>query len=122
MPSLLDHIDRFTYLVKETQNAAERTTEARASPLSDAMLDMGLGDLARDVDASELGLFSVAEPPAARVYNDEDEAEAQTLPELARIEFHGATPLRRPAAGLPHLRAEKDPEVYAEAALRYLQQ
>jgi len=121
MPSLLDHIDRFNYLVKETQDAAERTVETRDGPSSVAMLNMGLGDLARDIDASELGLFTVVEPTAARVYSEE-EAMSQPMPELTRVEFHGATPLRRPAAGVPHLRAEKEPEVYAQAALRYLQQ
>ena len=72
MPSLLDHIDRFNYLVKETQDAAERTVETRDGPSSVAMLNMGLGDLARDIDASELGLFTVVEPTAARVYSEEE--------------------------------------------------
>ena len=86
------------------------------------MLTMGLGDLARDIDASELGLFTIVEPPAARVYADEQGTVDQSAPELARVEFHGATPLRQPTKGIPALRAEKEPEVYAEVALRYLQQ
>ena len=94
-----------------------------------AVLATPLGDLARDVDPSELGLFTVMPQPGTgasttvasmEITADEPSASATHKTEVTRVEFLGATPLRRPPPGQRALEKEKEPEVYAEAALKYL--
>ncbi len=77
------------------------------APFATAVLDTQLGDLIRDVDPSELGLFSLVVP------HSEQDARGD-IPKLARSGFPGATPLK------PTTRREVDPEVYAHAALKYI--
>ncbi|KAI5118064.1 hypothetical protein M0805_006327 [Coniferiporia weirii] len=128
MPSLLDHIDRFSYTAKVIQSAALQTSAAAVgSPYVRAVLNTPLGDLARDVDASELGLFTLvpqssvhAHVAASASTVDDLDASVVHKSEVARVEFPGATPLRRPPATQRGIQLEKEPEVYAEAALRYL--
>ncbi|KAL5523982.1 hypothetical protein ACEPAG_8155 [Sanghuangporus baumii] len=123
MPTLLDHIDRFTYTAQSIQTAARNTSEPLPSPYVRAVLRTPLGDLARDVDTSELGLFTlVPNASAPSASGDDSGASAAQKGSIARVEFPGATPLRRPAGASKHLRREndKEPEVYAQAALKYL--
>ncbi|KAL5485000.1 hypothetical protein ACEPAI_7642 [Sanghuangporus weigelae] len=123
MPTLLDHIDRFTYTAQSIQTAARNTSEPLPSPYIRAVLRTPLGDLARDVDTSELGLFTlVPNASAPSASGDESGASAAQKGSIARVEFPGATPLRRPAGASKHPRREidKEPEVYAQAALKYL--
>lgn len=123
MATLLDHIDRFSYTAQAIQSAAKATYEPLPSPYVCAVLRTPLGDLARDVDASEIGLFTlVPNATAPSTAGDDAGASATQKGSVARVEFPGATPLRRPAGALKHARREndKEPEVYAEAALKYL--
>ena len=114
MASLSDHIDRFnknTRSIKSTASQIATTTQQHsASPgtFTRAVLSTHLGDLIRDIDPSELGLFRLV---------DGDGLTSQDH-ELKRAEFSCATPLRKH----PSRRDELQPEVYAHAALRYIDQ
>ncbi|PBK73792.1 hypothetical protein ARMSODRAFT_952863 [Armillaria solidipes] len=108
MASLSDQIDRLSRTSKATAIAAAAVAiSPDVAPFSTAVLDTQLGDLIRDVDPSELGLFSLVVP------HSEQDARGD-IPKLARSGFPGATPLK------PTTRREVDPEVYAHAALKYI--
>ncbi|EIW83249.1 hypothetical protein CONPUDRAFT_164227 [Coniophora puteana RWD-64-598 SS2] len=130
MPSLFDQLDRLTAVSRSiiTTNAVfSEPDRARGGPFTRAVLDTPLGDLIRDVDASEMGLFTLQRP----VHAAASDSEARP-PEVGRVAFPGATPLRRPppgrgrgemgmgAGGVGKARGEYEPEVYARAALKYL--
>ncbi|EJD03261.1 uncharacterized protein FOMMEDRAFT_146881 [Fomitiporia mediterranea MF3/22] len=123
MPTLLDHVDRFTYTAQTIKSVTKAASELHPSPYVRAVLRTPLGDLARDVDTSELGLFTLV-PDASPLSAPSDDvgASAAQKGSVARVEFPGATPLRKPAGASKHGRREndKEPEVYAEAALKYL--
>lgn len=130
MPSLLDNIDRFTYTAQQIQSSSkEILTNSKSGRFSCAVLHLPLGDRARDADASELGLFTLVAPPAATtqpVTSDDENIPPPALGEITRAEVPAATPLRKPAGGGRMVGGskgkikDKEPEVYAEAALKYL--
>ncbi|THH08150.1 hypothetical protein EW145_g2897 [Phellinidium pouzarii] len=127
MSSLLDHLDRFSYTAQAIQSSARRASStAAATPYVRAVLHTPLGDLARDVDASELGLFTLVPHPDSHGHTSTAAADGDSNAaiarknEIARVEFPGATPLRRPHTEQGGTRREKEPEVYAEAAMKYL--
>ncbi|KAI6032821.1 hypothetical protein F5J12DRAFT_887699 [Pisolithus orientalis] len=126
MPSLSDHIDHLTATAKAIHTSAtsilptDDNPAAQTGPFTRAVLDTPLGDLIRDIDTSELGLFSLVPPPDAGVRKQPENGPRKG--EISRAGFPGATPLRR----LPTKRdeatkpREPEPEVYAMAALKYL--
>ncbi|KAH9083889.1 hypothetical protein EDB83DRAFT_2254749 [Lactarius deliciosus] len=120
MPSITDHIDRLnqtTRIIKSAANAINQSSHA--GPFSRSVLSTPLGDLIRDIDPSELGLFTLLPPsqPAAPNQNAQ-------VPGIARVEVVSATPLRKyPAAHRRDVFTEPKkppPEVFAEAALKYI--
>lgn len=122
MPSLLDHIDRFSFTSQAIYTSCQQVSISPTGPYVRAALYTRIGDKARDIDESELGLFTLVTPTNAhgRAVDDEDAAGA-AMSEVARVEFPGATPLRKPVGtGRAARSDEKEPEVYAEAALKYL--
>ncbi|EGN99541.1 hypothetical protein SERLA73DRAFT_159804 [Serpula lacrymans var. lacrymans S7.3] len=142
MPSLLDQIDHLTSTAKAIRSSASSISPGQG-PFTTAVLSTPLGNLIRDIDASELGLFTLVPPPGHPISdaNTKSNPKANTKGKLARVEFPGATPLKRPprrvAENVPtparlrkgtHERetgkdkvvADYDPEVYAQAALKYL--
>lgn len=138
MSTLPDLIDRMTDLAKSVRSVSA-STSARASPgpFTRAVLGTPLGDLIRDIHPAELGLFTLVMPPRPVVSHTHVHAQG-TEPAglqgggLARVEFPGATPLRKPPAPHPlnsrpvnnkldaQRPREHEPEVYAQAALKYL--
>jgi hypothetical protein len=115
MPSLSDQIDHLTSLSKSIKASAD------GFPISDglfttAVLDTALGDLIRDIDSSELGLFTLVHPPS----HVPTESEVRGV--ISRVEFSGATPLKKPPFRRQEMTkpSEYEPEVYAQAALKYL--
>ncbi|KAG2031292.1 hypothetical protein BDR03DRAFT_972865 [Suillus americanus] len=115
MPSLSDQIDHLTSLSKSIKASAD------GFPTSDglftsAVLNTALGDLIRDIDSSELGLFTLIHPPS----HVPTESEARGV--ISRVEFPGATPLKKPPSRRQEMTQprEYEPEVYAQAALKYL--
>ncbi|TFY66225.1 hypothetical protein EVG20_g4860 [Dentipellis fragilis] len=125
MPSLADHIDRLTLTARSIRNSASATASTATSaggPFTQAVLTTPLGDLIRDIDPSELGLFTLV-PPAPPNAGTRDAEPAGAAAEIARIDVVSATPLRKhPAARRDDILRprEPEPEVYAEAALKYL--
>ena len=122
MASLVDHVDRISSLARSIRASATPPSDnAITGPFTRAILDTPLGDLIRDIDPSEVGLFTLVQPPQPIV----PEVDIGNV-EIARVEFLGATPLRKPPA-IKHMKGdvarvprEHDPEVYAKAALKYL--
>lgn len=118
MTTLSDQIDTFTRHTRSIKASASKISD-NTGLFTRAVLNTHLGDLIRDIDPSELGLFTLAEPAHPKGY--EKDAHATQQPEIKRTEFTGATPLRRNA----HRRDDKqviEPEVYAHAALKYIEQ
>ncbi|KAJ7594837.1 hypothetical protein C8J56DRAFT_927756 [Mycena floridula] len=97
---LTAQVDR---LVRNTKaiKAVSSVDRSNAGPFTRAILTADLGDLVRDIDPSELGLLSL-------VSSDQ----------VSRVEFHGATPLKRRRDD--QRIKEIQPEVYAQAALKYI--
>ncbi|GBE81385.1 hypothetical protein SCP_0311140 [Sparassis crispa] len=130
MSSLSDHVDRITQLARSIRSAATSTSSVESDspsgsvgPFTNAVLHTPLGDLIRDIDPAELGLFTLV-PPAKPPTHDTDPP-VPPHGEIARVEFLGATPLRKPPAPKPgrsdiQRTGEHEPEVYARAALKYL--
>lgn len=102
MASLSDQIDRLSRNTRAIRTITASPSSPVSGPFTRAVLYTPLGDLIRDVDASELGLFSL---PAS---------------EITRAEFTGATPLKRAPYRRDDASKPKDfePEVYAHAALK----
>ncbi|KZT04603.1 uncharacterized protein LAESUDRAFT_682400 [Laetiporus sulphureus 93-53] len=122
MSSLSEHVDRLSLLAKSIRSSATNISRETTGPFTEAVLHTPLGDLIRDVDPAELGLFTLVSPAKPA----DPEVPAPSYSEIARAEFHGATPLKKPPAprkgrhdpqGRP---GEHDPEVYARAAIKYL--
>ncbi|KAL4253499.1 hypothetical protein ABKN59_002089 [Abortiporus biennis] len=131
MSSLDEHVDRLSQLATSIRARTSASQEAYSSssigPYTRAVLETPLGDLIRDIDPAELGLFTLVEPsqpgPSQAAAQEEDIFTARA--EIARAEFTGATPLKRPPTARPGkddpLRPrEHEPEIYAQAALKYL--
>jgi len=105
MTSLSDQIDRLSHCacsIKDTTLGALKNN----NPFTAAVLTTQLGDLIRDVDPSELGLFNLVPSSDA---------------EIKRVEFTGSTPLRK-VTRRDDKPPEIDPEVYAQAALKCIDQ
>ncbi|KAF8891671.1 hypothetical protein BD779DRAFT_139430 [Infundibulicybe gibba] len=123
MIPLAEHIDRLAHHTKAIQETAyhiKRDYAGGPGPFTRAVLETHLGDLIRDVDPSELGLFDLITPVVNRP--QEHDPRNAPHPEIARAEFPGATPLRKPPSRRedPHKAPEIEPEVYAKAALKYI--
>lgn len=115
MPSLSDQIDHLTSLSKSIKASVDGFPTSHGL-FTTAVLDTALGDLIRDIDSSELGLFTLIHPPS----HLPTESEARGV--ISRVEFPGATPLRKPPSRKQEMTKprEYEPEVYAQAALKYL--
>jgi hypothetical protein len=121
MASLSDQIDRFTRNTREIKTTASQTanTSTTHSVFTRAVLYTQLGDLIRDIDPSELGLFTLVQAPPASSYDKASHSSSD--PKITRTQFQGATPLRkRPTR--PDTTLAIEPEVYAHAALKYIDQ
>src|ERR1700683_1941970 len=116
MSALAGHIDRFSSTVKSIRTTLSTLSDPSLNsqgPFTRAVLNTPLGDQIREIDSSELGLFTLVAPSHQDKPKDE----------ITRVEFPGATPLRPPAAARRDdaMRIkELEPEVYAQAALKYL--
>ena len=104
MASLSDQIDRLTQSARAIKATVANTGNNSTGVFTRAVLDTHLGDLIREVDPIELGLFSLVNSH----YGQEHQ--------LHRIQFSGATPLRNQS------KQDIDPEIYANAALKCIRQ
>ena len=118
MPSIADHVDRLTGTLKSIKTSASAITQHNHhGPFTRSVLNAPLGDLIRDIDPSELGLFTLVPPPRVSTQSGPPQ-------EITRVEVVSATPLRKhPSAHRRDVLAqpkEPEPEVFAEAALKYI--
>ncbi|KAG5653618.1 hypothetical protein H0H81_011844 [Sphagnurus paluster] len=96
---LSDQIDRLSRNTRAIRGIAAQTASSHLTLFTNAVLSVPLGDLIRDIDPAELGLFSLQSS------------------QPTRAEFTGATPLRKQRDDV-HKTNEIEPETYAEAALK----
>lgn len=96
---LFDDLDRFAVSARKLQQAATHTG-TKPGAFTTAVLDRPLLELFRNADESESGLFIRTDSAAAG--------------NVARKAVTTATPLRRA------VKQEIPPEVYLEAALKYI--
>ncbi|KZS96233.1 hypothetical protein SISNIDRAFT_547707 [Sistotremastrum niveocremeum HHB9708] len=108
MPSLNDTIDRLSYVATSIRTTSEQTGTTKPGPFYTALFNPVIQEVIRDLDDSELGLFTLDHANGV-VAQDPD-------PTLSRKRFTAATPLRK----RPDVTRELDGEVYAEAALKYI--
>jgi hypothetical protein len=130
MASLSDQIDRLSRNTKSIRGIVTQTASLPrkheipglgvAGPFTCAVLNADLGDLIRDIDPSELGLFSLLTPLGGRSL-DKDVRGGPPV-EISRAGFSGATPLRKGPPRRDDASKSKDiePEIYAKAALKYI--
>lgn len=114
MPALLDTIDRFNHTSSSIRSIT-LAEPSRTDPgfFTGAILELTLHDLLRDADEAEYGLFSFVKESSDKPL---DGVVAQG--KVGRREFRGATPLKtKRVAGTNN---DEEPEVYVEAALKYL--
>ncbi|KAL0580338.1 hypothetical protein V5O48_001675 [Marasmius crinis-equi] len=112
MSALDDCISRLNASTKSIASITSAITQVSPGPFTRALLFTELGDLIRDIDPSELGLFSVSN-------SSPEDVRAPSTPEISRVDFHGATPLRKPTLRKEEQHKSKEvlPEVFARAAL-----
>jgi hypothetical protein len=117
MPSITDHVDRLTKTMRAVKASASHITQHdHTGPFTRSVLNAPLGDLIRDIDPSEDGLFTLVHPRVS----------TQSAPpqEITRVEVVSATPLRKhPSAQRRDVLVqskEPEPEVFAEAALKFI--
>lgn len=131
MSTLAEHALHLSQLAHSIQSNAsdiaqrpERGQPSIAGPFTRAILETPLGDLIRDIDPAEIGLFTLVQPTQSLPTHAQEDVPVPPKGEIARVEFSGATPLRRPPARQarddPARPREHEPEVYAQAALKYL--
>ena len=115
MPSIADHVDRLTGTLKSVKASASAITQHNHhGPFTRSVLNTPLGDLIRDIDPSELGLFTLVPPPRVSTQSGPPQ-------EITRVDVVSATPLRKTQRrGVLAHPKEPDPEVFAEAALKYI--
>jgi hypothetical protein len=122
MTSLTGQIDRFSRNTKAIKATAATTAISQPSlsgPFTSAVLSTPLGDLIRDVDPSELGLFSLVSP--GPTHFREQDAQGAPATGVIRTEFPAPTPLRKPGyqRDIPKPN-DLEPEIYVQAALKYI--
>ena len=118
MSNLLYHIDRLAQQAKLLSSTSNSILSCSVGPFTNAALHASLEDIIRDIHPGELGLFTIVPEAPARPKN----ADVKEIA-VERVPFAGATPLRRrtttgkvAASG----EGEAEPEVYTQAALKYL--
>ncbi|KAG2015953.1 hypothetical protein CC2G_009171 [Coprinopsis cinerea AmutBmut pab1-1] len=112
---LSDQIDRLSQRTRSIKSTASQIASGGPDTrlFTHAVLYAQLGDLIRDVDSTEIGLF-VLESASSKY-----EADAQAA-QVKRIDFVGATPLRRNPQRRQDRQRDLEPEEYAQAALKCL--
>ena len=119
LASQIDQLSRNAKAIKAT-TAVSYDKQPIPGPFTSAVLNTHLGDLIRDIDPSELGLFSLITPTAGHS-REQDAAQGPPATGITRTEFTAPTPLRNPASQRdPPKPDDIKPETHAQAALRYI--
>jgi hypothetical protein len=118
MGTVLDHVDRLSRHAQSLNaiSASILSENPIAGPFTKAVLHSPLEYLIRDVEPGETSLFTLAQDTSAHP-NAVEEYDIT----VGRVPFTGATPLkRRPGKDASRPDKEPEPEIYAQAALKYL--
>lgn len=119
MTSLASQIDRFSHNTKAIKATTATTAISQSTnlsipgPFTSAVLNAHLGDLIRDIDASELGLFSLTNPTPSNLHEQNIQGA-----DVTRVDIPAPTPLRKPRD--ISKQSDIEPEIYAQAALKYI--
>lgn len=111
--SLSYQIERLSNTLRQIKQQAELIISSPVPKPDYAalVLHTPLTEVIQDIDTSELGLFILVSDPK------------DASQKVSRTEFHGATPLKKQARSKSNVHEserEVEPEVYAKAALRYI--
>lgn len=114
---LSDQIDRLNQRTRAINAVAAQTAHTDlptriSRPFTHAVLNAEIGQLIRDVDSTEFGLFTLAK----RASSDPSTHEGH----LKRVDFVGATPLKKNASRRDDKPPEIAPEIHAQSALKLL--
>lgn len=131
MSALEDQADRLLLLANKIRNTTKiREGESVTGPFTRAILETPLGDLIRDVDPSEIGLFTLVSPGSALTHststaNNPASVNVPQKTEITRVALPIATPLRKPPSGIRRTQGgqritEHEPEVYVNAGIKLL--
>ncbi|KAI0812430.1 hypothetical protein BC629DRAFT_1472907, partial [Irpex lacteus] len=132
MSALEDQADRLLLLANKIRNTTRiREGESTTGPFTRAILETPLGDLIRDVDPSEIGLFTLVSPGSALTHststtnNPSASVNVPQKTEITRVALPIATPLRKPPSGIRRTQGgqritEHEPEVYVNAGIKLL--
>src|SRR5579863_5733730 len=93
MSPITDHIDRLNTTMKSVKASASAITQHNHPRLfTRSVLTTPLGDLIRDIDPSEVDLFTLVPPPPPQ---SRVNTQSSAPPEITRVEVVSATPLRK---------------------------
>ncbi|KAF5311269.1 hypothetical protein D9758_018759 [Tetrapyrgos nigripes] len=96
MSALSDLSERLLRNSRAIKSSATAIESAKQGKFVRAALDTELGNLIRDIEPSELGLFHI-ERLSTTTTHEKDIQHSSAEVQISRVEFHGATPLRKPA-------------------------
>lgn len=115
--SLADHIELVSSISKSIRTNASEIHDSAPGFYTNAVLRTPLADLIREADPSEVGLFTLVPPSSYGVGAAEEEPGSAT--HVTRVDLPSATPLK-PRTGREAKVQDHEPEVYVNAALKFL--
>lgn len=116
--SLPDYIELVNSISKSIRTSGSEPDDYAPGFYTNAVLRTPLADLIREADPSEAGLFTLAPPPSYRA-SPAEEGEPGSATNVTRVDLPCATPLRQ-RTGREIKAQDHEPEVYANAALKFL--
>ena len=116
--SLPDYIELVSSISKSIRTNVSEPDDYAPGFYTNAVLRTPLADLIREVDPSEVGLFTLV-PPSSYGASTAEEGEPGSATHVTRVDLPSATPLR-PRTGREMKPQDHEPEVYANAALKFL--
>ena len=116
--SLPDYVELVSSISKSIRTNVSESNDYAPGFYTNAVLRIPLGDLIREADPSEVGLFTLVPPSSYGTGTIEGE-ELGSATHVTRVELPSATPLR-PRTGREIKAQDHEPEVYANAALKFL--
>jgi len=116
--SLPDYIELVSSISKSIRTNVSEPSDYAPGFYTNAVLRTPLGDLIREADPSEVGLFTLVPPSSYGAVTEAEEAPGSAT-HVTRADLPSATPLK-PRSGREIKAQEHEPEVYANAALKFL--
>lgn len=116
--SLPDHIELVSSISKSIRTNVSELDDSAPGFFTNAVLRTPLADLIREADPSEVGLFTLV-PPSSYGVGTAEEVEPGSATHVTRVDLPSATPLR-PRTGREIKTQDHEPEVYANAASKFL--